>query len=368
MARYNESRSIAGNAVRSLCYAPHANMFFDQKGDVRACCWNGRHPLGNVLRASIDEIWHSAQAQILRRALEGMEFGPGCAACERQTANGWVANPPMRAFDQFAVSAAMPEWPQRMEFSISNACNLECVMCNGDFSSAIRARREHLPPQPMVYPASFFDSLRKYLPHLRQAKFLGGEPFLVTEYYKIWDMMIAEGITTEIHVTTNGTQYNAKVERVLNSLRVGLAISLDGATRKTVESIRVNANYDEQMRNLKRFREYSLERKTHLSLTFCFMRQNWFEFGDYCLFAEELGCNVGVNTVTNPPNFAVYNLPAQELRKILDAMERQSVELEPRLKRNRARWLSELDRVRRHCRQAEESLVSSAPPVLVVIP
>ena len=274
----------------------------------------------------------------------------------------------MRAFDRFVVTETMPEWPQRMEFSIANACNLECVMCNGTLSSSIRARREHRPPQQMVYPPVFFDDLRKYLPHLRQAKFLGGEPFLVTEYYKIWDMMIGDGVNAEIHVTTNGTQYNAKVERVLDALRVGLAVSLDGATKATVESIRVNADYDQQMRNLKRFREYTLERKTSLSLTFCFMRQNWFEFGDYCLFAEEMGCNVGVNTVTSPPAFAVYNLPAEELRRILDSMERQSVDLEPRLKRNRAVWLGELDRLRRNCRQAEEAQSASAPPVLVVVP
>jgi MoaA/NifB/PqqE/SkfB family radical SAM enzyme len=367
LAQYNNSRSIADKAVPSLCYAPHTNLFFDFWGDVRACCWNTKHTLGNVLRESIDDIWHGQQVQILRQALEGMQFGPGCGSCEQQTAGGWIANPSMRDFDRFPVSEPVPEWPKRMEFSISNACNLECIMCNGNFSSRIRARREHRPAHQMMYPPAFFESLRKYLPHLIRAKFLGGEPFLVREYYNIWDMMIADGMKTGVHVTTNGTIYNAKVERVLNALRFSIAISLDGATKKTVESIRVNANYDEQMRNFKLFREYTRARKTNLSLTYCFMPQNWFEFGDYCLFAEEWGCNVGVNTVTRPPGNAVGNLPADELRLMLETMERQSADVEPKLKMNRAVWLGEIDRVRKHLLRAEASSKPSLPAELVVI-
>ena len=346
LARYNQSRSFAGKAVLSLCYAPHTNLYFSQTGDVRACCWNQRYPLGNVLHDSIDDIWRSARIQILRQALEKMTFGPGCDFCDRQTAGGWIASPPMRTFERFAVPAPVPEWPQRMEFSISNVCNLECVMCNGTFSSAIRARREKLPPLRTVYSLEFIESLRKYLPHLERAKFLGGEPLLIPEHYQIWDMMIAEGLNTHCHVTTNGTVYNAKIERVMSALRMSFAVSLDGATKETVERIRVNANYDEQLRILKRLREYTRERGTDLSLTFCFMRQNWHEFGDFCLFGEEWGCNVFVNTVMKP-DFTVYDLSADDLRKILTVMEAQGQRLETVLKRNRQVWFAELDRVRR---------------------
>jgi sulfatase maturation enzyme AslB (radical SAM superfamily) len=180
-------------------------------------------------------------------------------------------------------------------------------------------------------------------------------------------MMIADGIQTDLHVTTNGTQYNPKVERVLEALRFHLAVSLDGATKKTVESIRVNANYEKQMANLQLFRSYTRERKTDLSLTFCFMRQNWFEFGDYCLFAEEMGCQVGVNTVSNPPQSAVNNLPAEELRKILEAMESQSAIIQPQLKRNRSVWLNEVERVRTLYRGAESKKDRNTPQALVVI-
>jgi len=366
LAAYNQSRSIADKAVPSLCYAPHTNLFFAQNGDVRACCWNWGHPLGNALRESIDEIWQGARVKMLREALEGMAFGPGCEFCDTQTADGWIANPPMLHFDRFPVPTAVPEWPKRMEFSISNSCNLECIQCNGFFSSAIRAHREKLPPQRTLYSAEFIESLRKYLPHLVRAKFLGGEPFLIAEYYQIWDMMVADGLTTRCHITTNGTILNDRIERVMEEVSMGFAVSLDGATKKTVESIRVNANYNQQMRILKRLREYTLTKKTDLSLTFCFMRQNWFEFAEFCLFAEELGCQVGVNTVNKPPDYAVYNLPVEELRKIYNTMEQQSTEIEPRLKRNRDVWLAELDRVRRRSHQADVPPKTASPEFVIV--
>jgi hypothetical protein len=52
-----------------------------------------------------------------------------------------------------------------------------------------------------------------------------------------------------------------------------------------------------------------------------------------------------------PPEFAIYSLPMDELRKILDAMETQATGLESSLKRNRSLWFGELERIRARCRQ-----------------
>jgi sulfatase maturation enzyme AslB (radical SAM superfamily) len=158
--------------------------------------------------------------------------------------------------------------------------------------------------------------------------------------------MIEDSVAIRCHLTTNGTQYNSRIEKIMAALPMSFAVSLDGVTKATVESIRVNASYDEQMRILKIFNAYVREKKTDLSLTFCFMRQNWHEFGEFCLFADELDCAVGVNQVLYPPQFGVYNLPAEQLRHILQGMERQAVGLESQLRRNRKVWFSEFERVR----------------------
>jgi len=350
LAAYDRTRNFSDKAVRALCYAPYSSLYFDNQGRVRVCCHNWQHPAGSILESSLDEIWNGLKVKILREALKEYRYGPGCDFCRAQNEDTF-ANAAMRRFDAFGVPEEAPLWPQQMEFSISNACNLECIMCRGDWSSAIRARREKLPPLPRLYSEAFFASLWKYLPHVKRLKFLGGEPFLIGEYHTLWERLIAEQLPVSCHVTTNGTQYNARVERVLEHIPMGFAVSMDGATKATVEGIRVNAVYEEVMENARRFRDYARARKTSFCITYCLMRQNWHEFGDFCLLADSWGCPVGLNTVLNPPQFGIYTLPVSELRKVLEAMEAQAGDLGSALKQNRAIWFGELDRIRARCRQ-----------------
>jgi len=349
LAAYDRTRDFSNKAVRALCYAPYTSLYFDNRGNVRVCCHNWEHPAGNILKNTIDEIWHGLQVEILRNALKSYQFGPGCEFCRNQTAETF-ANAAMRRYDNFAVVEEAPRWPQQMEFSISNACNLECIMCRGLWSSAIRARREKLPPMPRLYSNAFFESLWKYLPHVKWLKFLGGEPFLIAEYYTLWNRMVADHLSVPCHVTTNGTQYNRKVERVLEHIPMSFSVSLDGVTKATLESIRVNAKYEEVMENARRFRDYARAKKTFFSVTYCLMRQNWHEFGDFCLMADSWDCAVGLNTVVQPPEFGIYSLPVEELRKILQVMDAQATHLESSLKRNRNLWFGELERIRAKCR------------------
>ncbi len=360
-AAYDAGRNFSNKAVRSLCYAPHTNLYFDRFGRVQACCSNWSHPAGNITETSLDDLWHGARQKAVRAALHDYEFTAGCDFCKFQVAEGWFGGARMRNFDHMDVTAADPQWPQQMELSISNACNLECIMCDGDHSSAIRTHREKRPAMARIYTDEILESFRKYLPHLRQMKFLGGEPFLVTEHYKIWDMMIEDGVKTRSHVTTNGTQYNSRIERLLAHLPFGFAISLDGVTKQTIERVRINTNYEELMRNTKLFRDYAHERKTSFSLTYCLMLPNWQEFGDYCLMADSWNCPVGVNTVRFPQNLSLFVLPAEELRKILLVMEKQAVQLESQLTLNKTVWFDEYERLRRKC-LAGLANTTSPPP------
>jgi hypothetical protein len=62
----------------------------------------------------------------------------------------------------------------------------------------------------------------------------------------------------------------------------------------------------------------------------------------------------------------VYTLPAEELRKISTTTEQQTVRLEPHLKRNRAVWFAELERVRRRSQQANEKADVAARSLVVL--
>ncbi len=347
LSEYSAARDFSTKAFRSACYAPHVSLYFGMVGDVLACCQNRKYPLGNVTEQSIDEIWRGAKARTLRERLEKDDFAAGCQVCQWQISVGNYENAYTRTFDHYPVAKHSPDWPRMMEFELSNTCNLECTMCYGFFSSLIRTNREHLPPLPKVYGDEFFRQLRPYVANLQFARFYGGEPFLAQETYRVWDIVVEDGLNFPCHVTTNGTHFNARVERVLEAMPVSLCVSLDAVTASTYESIRINAKFDVVMQNVRRFRQYCRERNTHFGFAFCLMQQNWREFGDVLLLAEELDCDVTVNLVYGPPHCNLYALPRAELALVADSLERQGATLMPQLKRNRRVWQEQVEDLRR---------------------
>ena len=352
---YDSKRKFDGKAFRSACYAPFASLYFDQFGFVRACCQNSQHSLGNLARSTIDEIWNGVRAKVLRDALRRYDFSLGCKFCQWEALEGDYAY--AQLFDKLSVPSETEFWPKQMEFAVSNTCNLECVMCGGEWSSAIRSRREKLPPLPKVYADQFFVDLRKYLPHLESLKVLGGEPFVQQESFRIWNMLIEDSLRIPCHVTTNGTQFNAKVERVLENLPLSIAVSMDGATKATVETIRKNARYEEVIENFKRFHAYARRQGTGIDLTYCLMTINWHEFGEFLQFAEEWDCSVYVNTVIHPPKYSLSCITPEELRPIVEALESQTDKILPFLKRNRQVWTDQINRLRNRLMDRDRDLL-----------
>lgn len=343
---YDAVRNFDRKKFRSGCYAPFVSLYFTSLGNVLACCKNETFVLGNVANQRLKEIWKGAKINTLREALAKYRYGAGCEFCEWQISEGNYQGAFPWLFENFPVKSMTPEWPSMIEFAGSNTCNLECIMCNGELSSSIRAHRDGLPPLPRFYTEQFFEDLREFLPHLKMAKFLGGEPFLTSECHQIWDMMIDAKLKIPCHVTTNGTQYNAKVERVLQNLPISFSVSIDAATKETAESIRKNSHYEEVMTNLRCFREYAQKRRAFFSIAHCLMRQNWHEFVDLLLIAEDLECPVFVNTVIGPSYCSLYTLPPEEVGRIADEIERRGSAVENKLKLNRRVWRDNIAKLR----------------------
>lgn len=353
LAAYDAVRDLNGKPFRAVCYAPFTSMFLDTFGHVRACCVNRRYVLGDLKSQRIDDIWFGERFRKLRDAMKRYDLRLGCEHCQWQVDDGNFSSDPshyssLHAFkyDRYAIDERDALWPTNLEFNLSNTCNLECVMCSGEFSSSIRSRREKLPPLPRPYGDSFFEDIRKYIPHIKTAQFLGGEPFLVNEHFRIWEMMIEDQAIETLVITTNGTIYNPRVERILESLPVWICMSIDGATKETFEKIRVNAVFEVFLENFSRFLRHAQGRGRNVSFNFTLSRLNWHEFADLLLFAEDHGCPVGVCTLVGPEEFSLYTLPAEELRRMVQTLETRDGEMAGRLRLNRTVWQCALENLR----------------------
>jgi len=328
------------------CRAPLGSMYLDQRGYALACAANHHWPLGSVAEQSLTDIWASPAAERLRAAMRDFDLGLGCEICRWQDGESGSEASYARVFDGLPVGEAAAPYPVQIEFALGNACNLQCVMCNGEQSSAIRAHREGLPAQPDPYDDVFFDELPTFLAQLRSAKFLGGEPFLVRHHFRVWNLMIEAGLDVPCHVTTNGTQWNDRIERVLDGLPVSIAMSMDGIRAATVAAIRLGTDVRTLLTTLDRFQAYTQERGTGLTLTFALMRQNWEEFDEFLRFADDRDLDAYVNVVAHPARYSLYRMTEPELSEVVAELTLRDATTARSLRRNRGVWAEQLDRLR----------------------
>lgn len=328
------------------CFAPFASLYLDPAGRVTACCANTWHPLGDLRHEGLLDVWRGAPARRLRERLAAGDLGLGCELCAAEVARGAGASAERRRFEPLAgAPLGDAAWPRQLELALSNACNLQCVMCNGELSSAIRVHREGRPPLPAVYDDRFFEELDEFLPHLERLFLLGGEPFLGSEPLRVLDRLVERRLTPEVFVTTNGTQWSPRIERILSSLPIDVSVSVDGFRAATVEAIRVGARHADLVRNIDRYRAATRANGGGFSLTFCLQRGNWRELGEVLAWGDRLDALVGVSTLTNPPHLAMSGMATDELVELARALHAEDRERRRGLGRNRAAWDAALARV-----------------------
>lgn len=310
VAKYNASRSI--RRPRTLCYAPETTLNFFADGKASACCASRTYSLGKYPEQSIEEIWNGARAAAQRKALKRNDLSLGCERCERNILAGNYAGTLAQNFDS-APRYAKGTGLRILEFETSNICNLECVMCNGYNSSSIRKNRDQLPPIPNPFDAGFVEQLRPFLPEIYEARFLGGEPFLIPMYLEIWDALIELNPGVQTVITTNGTVMNRRVRRVLDELKPGIVVSCDSMDAEAYESVRINAKMDKVLENIEIFREHAALHGTHFGLAVCPMPATWHTIPEIVEYGNARNVPVNFNTVTQPAHSSLASLDQREL-------------------------------------------------------
>ena len=319
-----------------LCHAPFTSMNFEQTGKANVCCYNRTHVFGEYPRDSLEQMWFGAAAEQLRDDIRQDSLEGGCSMCKRQLESGNLAGCKARIYDQYAqgtpeqgsrvLTSPLPAravaMPRVMEFELENTCNLQCTMCDGYFSSAIRRHREKQPPQLSPYDAEFVKQLAEFMPHLEEMKFLGGEPFMIGIYYDIWEEVTRVNPGVKIHITTNATTLNPRTKRLLEKmmgagLEVSFNVSIDSVRKETYEAIRVGASYEQVMENIAWLSDYTKKRNAHLGFSVCPMAINRFEMPDLVRFASERGILVTYNTVLKPSEQALRFLDCDDLDELV---------------------------------------------------
>jgi sulfatase maturation enzyme AslB (radical SAM superfamily) len=312
---YNLHRSLPEQSL--LCRAPFSNLYFNTEGHV-ALCWQTFHRYEKYTeQKTLKEIWNGLNFERIRHGIKKLDLDYGCSACKNHLLEKNFTNILARAYDNDYPETG---YPSIIEFELSNTCNLGCTMCNGMLSSTIRKDRENLPPLESPYGEKFLTELREFIPYLKEARFNGGEPFLIKIYGQIWDMMAEINPGIKIIIATNGTVLNSKVKEYMQRGNFHFNISIDGITANSYESIRLNGNFNKLMENFIYFKEYCKTNRRKLCIMINPMRQNWQDMPGFVDFANEHDVDIWFNTITKPAEQALWSLPAHKLKEIYDSL------------------------------------------------
>jgi radical SAM protein with 4Fe4S-binding SPASM domain len=120
-----------------------------------------------------------------------------------------------------------------------------------------------------------------------------GEPLLNPHFFSLIDLFAERQITCEFY--TNGTLLTPQnCEAILKRRNiVSLAISCDGAEKKTFENFRVGANFESWIRSVRYFTMKKKEERPDLNISMFTVinKQNLNELGKIIHLAAELGFN-----------------------------------------------------------------------------
>lgn len=333
-AAYNNFRPQGAKPI--FCYLPYNSLTFSFSGKVYVCSYNRDVILGEYPKNTIKEIWEGEKAQKLRRHMSHNDLEYGCRHCKFFFDKGKFSNIRPLVFDKY-YKHTNADHPRVFEFEIDNKCNLECQMCNGEVSSSIRKNRDKLPPIPSPYDDNFVKQLEVYIPTLKEAKFYGGEPFMIPLYYKIWDKVKELNPNLELFVITNGTLWNSNIERLINELNFDIAISIDALDKNKLEKIRKNVVKETLLENINHFSEVCKRKNKHLSLSFTIQKENWDQLPAHIELCNKVDAYAYISYLENPKEYSILELPKHDIITIRNWLDNHSFPSETSKEKHNAR-------------------------------
>ncbi|HOM36662.1 MAG TPA: radical SAM protein [Bacteroidales bacterium] len=247
-----------------LCNAAEYSLLFQPSGEILACHYNRGYILGNYPQNTIDDVWNGEKRKNLTKKIRKGNFPKTCEFCKRAIKNGFYNKSGINKYQY--ITPGQSGYPSSMEFQLDNICNLECIMCSGEYSALIRKNREKGTPYISPYDENFVYQIKKYIHYLKQASFTGGEPFLIEIYYQIWDLIQILNPHLQIYVSTNGTILNDKIKKYLDKLNFNFTISIDSLQKDNYEKIRRNASLEKTLENIDFFIRYAKTKNLNINI------------------------------------------------------------------------------------------------------
>jgi radical SAM protein with 4Fe4S-binding SPASM domain len=242
--------------TKNFCPAPWMHLHVINDGKAFPCCMTpleDNNSFGNVNKQSLTEVLNSPKAKEMRAdMLQDKPLPQSCHRCTDKEAlgmntmrTGMVDDYTHLIQDKIADTkedgtidkVELFYW----DFRFSNYCNLSCRTCSPLFSTSWdkdykilwKSESKEAALIDLNNATPFWKDLKEQIKYVKSIHFAGGEPILMTEHWRLMDMLVENNLTDmDLHYSTNGTVLTYKGRNVLDLWKkfkhVHLSLSIDG--------------------------------------------------------------------------------------------------------------------------------------------
>lgn len=289
----------------NFCILPFISGYVSTQKDFKLCCEFQQTLPGH----NFEEIWNGPDYKEYRHLFLDGVMPAACENCTSDEKAGIESHRqsqlkrfPIDVEHYTTTKQVVVPPPKSFDIRFSNYCNLECVMCDPQNSSAIATRVLNYSLKESisnVYNSrentnthkTTLEFLYKNIHELRELVLAGGEPFLMPEVKSLLEYCVEQGVAKNIslRITTNATIVRTKWwnDFLLKFKHIDLLCSVD-ATDEILEYVRFPSKWTVIRKNLLLFKQLAEDNSNFVfRIEMCLHALNFKNFPTLINFAVE---------------------------------------------------------------------------------
>ena len=269
----------------TFCPAPWTSLNIDQAGEVSPC-FHCVDMIGNIKKTTIQEVITGSVVTGMKQAMARGEWAPGCSWCKRLEETTGASGRTVRRTSEETLAEINTDPDffklEHLVVNWSNLCNLACVYCNPETSTAWQSIKKIPINHVKNEHADLIELARTQGHNIQGLSLGGGEPLLQKGLEQFLDYI--NPATVRGMITTNlsmDLETNAIYQRLRTWPNVEWMISFDNADPDKFEYVRHGASWTQFVKNIQTMKKDGLYVKAHPAYSiYCAL--DLMEYYDFC--------------------------------------------------------------------------------------
>jgi radical SAM protein with 4Fe4S-binding SPASM domain len=315
----------------NFCIRPFNSIVVSTDGSLRPCCQIKQKNF-NIKTSTIKEYWNNEYLSQLRKKFLDNEKPNECENCWNMENQNLQSHRIESNFEYKTIFKKKYEknlklleknnleYPEDIELSVTNICNLACQMCSGKDSSKLLIENnylnfENLKQSDYNLHHKMHLQIKEIVKHdLKLLNLRGGEPLVNKIIIEIIEKLATSGRAKDmtLHITTNGTACNNRILNLLgNFKKIKIMLSMESIGRYN-DYLRYPSHWPDIEKNILQFKSL---KNVYLYINTTIQNLNLLYLEPLIEFANKHKIFLNFNILLNPQYLTFENLPLDLLTK-----------------------------------------------------